>query len=151
VKPDLIHWPKHWEMTVRGAEDHEGEAVRGLVSEMAEQYGWALPPCPWTRLKPFWYVAEVQGLILGAVQVCIGWPIGRLELLSVRRNLSHTQRAKVVKALCYHAFDAMKLDGTTLVSLLLPEQDEMFTRVVSRAGAKFTVRGKMYLFPLERS
>jgi len=147
-RPDLTHWPKEWELTVRAARNDEGEAIHELVDLMTAQYGWKLPACRWDRITPFWYVAEVQGYLLGAVQVCVGWPIGRLELLSVRPGLSHTKTAKIVKALLYHCFEAMRLDGTELVCALVADKDNEFTRILERWGAKFAVKGRMLLYDL---
>ena len=149
VKPDLTHWPKMWEMTVRAAVNEEGEAIHALVDAMTMQYGWKVPQCRWDRVAPFWYGAEVQGVLLGAVQICIGWPIGRIELLSVRPGLSHTKTAKIVKALLYHAFGAMKLDGTELACALVSDKENHFMRVLERWGAKGSVKGRMFFYSLD--
>lgn len=146
VRPDLRHWPHLWEMTIRAARNDEGEAIHELVDAMTMQYGYRLPATRWDRVAPFWYVAEVQGVLLGAVQLCIGWPIGRIELLSVRPGLSHTKTAKIVKALLYHVFAAMRMDGTTLACALVADKDNHFTKVLERWGAKFAVNGKMFLY-----
>jgi hypothetical protein len=135
-------------VTVRAAVNEEGEAIHDLVDAMTMQYGWKLPACRWDRISPFWYVAEVQGVLLGAVQLCIGWPIGRIELLSIRPGLSHTKTAKVTKALLYHVFEAMKLDGTTLACALVADRDNQFTRVLERWGARGMVQGRMFLYDL---
>ena len=148
VKPDLAHWPKPWEFTVRIAQNHEGEAIHALVDAMTKQYGYTLPDCSWDRIHPFWYVAEVQGELMGAVQICIGWPIGRIELLSVRPGLSHTKTAKVVKALLYHVFHAMALDGTTLACALVADKNNEFTRILERWGFHFATTGKMLYYDL---
>jgi len=148
VKPDLVHFNRPWEFTVRAAENHEGEAIHALVDAMTAQYGYTLPACRWDRVSPFWYVAEVQGELMGAVQLCIGWPIGRLELLSVRPGLSHTKTAKVVKALLCHAFKAMALDGTTLACVLVPDRDNEFTRILERWGLRSATNGRMLFYEL---
>jgi len=133
---------------VRAARNDEGEEIHALVDAMTAQYGWTLPACRWDRIAPFWYVAEVGGVLLGAVQVCVGWPIGRLELLSVRPGLSHTKNAKIVKALLYHAFAAMKLDGTQLICSLVTDKENEFSRVLERLGFTFAVNGRMLFFKM---
>jgi hypothetical protein len=138
-------------MTVRAAVNEEGEDIHALVDAMTMQYGWKLPQCRWDRVAPFWYVAEVQGVLLGAVQICIGWPVGRIELLAVRPGLSHTKTAKIVKALLYHAFGAMKLDGTQLACALVSDKENQFTKVLERWGFKFAVKGRMYFFDLNEA
>jgi len=135
-------------MTVRAARDDEGEGIHVLVDQMTRRYGWTLPACSWKKIAPFWYIAEVSGVIIGAVQVCIGWPVGRLELLAVRPDLSHTKKAKIVKALIYHAVAAMQLDGTQLVMTLIPSLDENFSRILERLGGRFAVKGSMVMFDL---
>jgi len=128
--------------------NEEGEIVHALVDAMTQQYGYTLPPCNWNRLAPFWYVAEVEQTIVGAVQICIGWPIGRIELLSVLPGLSHTNTAKVVKALLYHVFAAMARDGTHLACALVADKDNEFTRVLERWGCRFATQGKMLYYDL---
>jgi hypothetical protein len=137
-------------MTIRAAVNAEGEAIHELVDAMTMQYGWKLPTCRWDRVAPFWYVAEVQGVLLGAVQICIGWPVGRIELLAVRPGLSHTKTAKIVKALLYHVFAAMQLDGTELACALVSDKDNHFTRVLERWGAKGSVQGRMFFYSLDQ-
>lgn len=148
TRPDLTHWPKAWELTVRAARNDEGEAIHALLDAQTTVSGWRLPKVRWDRVAPFWYVAEIQGVLLGAVQICIGWPVGRIELLAVLPGLSKTKRAKVVKALSYHVFAAMRLDGTELAAIMLMENGYEFGRILERWGARYAVQGKVYFYRL---
>lgn len=149
VKPDLTHWPAKWEFTVRAAEDHEGEAIHALLDAQTTVAGWRLPKVNWSRVKPFWYVAEIQGELLGAVQICIGWPVGRIELLAIRPGLSKTKRAKIVKALAFYVFDAMRLDGTELACIAIAaDTGYEFGRVLERWGATYATHADLYFYRL---
>jgi hypothetical protein len=118
------------------------------VDAMTMQYGYKLPDCSWDRVKPFWMVSEIQGELLGAIQICIGWPLGRIELLAIRPGLSRTKTAKVAKALIYYALRQMAIDGTTLACTQIPAADEEFARILERSGAKHMVSGKISSYNL---
>lgn len=148
-RPDLTHWPKGWECKVRAAVNAEGEAIHALVDESTKKFGYILPACRWDRIEPFWYVAEVGGYLLGAVQVCVGRPLSRVELLAVRPGLSQSKKAKVVKLLIVRVAQALTLDGATLVSTLIPEQDSGFQTILERMGARHAVKGRMMMYQLQ--
>lgn len=147
-RPDLTHWPKEWECQVRAARNTDGEAIHALVDATTMRYGYKLPPCNWAHIEPFWYVAEVAGLLLGAVQVCIGRPVARVELLAIRPGLSQRKKAKVMKVLLAQVAVALTLDGATLVSTLIPEADKGFQTILERHGARQAVKGRMMLYTL---
>lgn len=149
TRPDFTHWHKPWEFSIRIATNLDGQEIHDLVDEMTMQYGYTLPHCNWNKIEPFWYVAEIGGYLLGAVQICIGRPIGRIELLAIRPQLSHTKKAKVMKSLVYHAFCAMKLDGIELACMLVADKENEFSRILERWGARFAVKGKMMFFALD--
>lgn len=148
-RPDFEHWPKGWECRVRAAVDAEGEAIHALVDESTKKYGYMLPACRWDRIEPFWYVAEVGGYLLGAIQVCVGRPISRVELLAVRPGLSQSKKAKIVKLLLMRVVQALSLDGTTLISMIIPEKDMGFQTILERLGARHAVKGRMMLYQLQ--
>jgi len=145
---DAAHWPKPWEFQVRHALNTEGEAIRDLVDQATKAFGWQYPACDWSRVAPFWYVADLQGWLLGAVQVCVGLPLSRIELLSVHQGLSQTKRAKVVKALLGRALHDLQVNGATLACGMIPMVDDEFVRIVERMGARYTTKGHLLCYPL---
>lgn len=148
---DVTHWAKPWEVQVRPARHDEGETIRQLVTSATSAYGWQLPDCEWSRVAPFWYVAHVGEYILGAVQVCVGYPIGRMELLSIRRGLSKTKRAKVVKSLVTAVAAIMVKDGFPMIGATIPEQDDQFMKIVMRYGARPGAKGRQVYLPVRRT
>jgi len=148
IRRNMKQWPKPWEFTIRAARNEEGETIRHLVDETTRRYGWETPQGDWNRIAPFWYIAIIEEEILGALQVCLGWPFGRIEFLSVRQGLSRTKRAKIVKALIYHVFHAMVVDGTPIVMVTIPREDEEFTRILERWGFRYAMQGKMLFYSL---
>jgi hypothetical protein len=68
-----------------------------------KQHG-ALDTLQWDRIAPYWLVAEIGGEIVGALQTCPSRPIGRLEMLSLDRDLTHGAKALTVKALAYGGY-----------------------------------------------
>lgn len=147
LRVDTAHWAKPWEVQIRAARSEEGRALKALVDEATQGYGWQLPDCDWSRVAPFWYVAHIEGYLLGAVQICVGYPIGRMELLSIRRGLSKTKRAKVVKALVSYVATVMAHDGFPMIGTTIPEQDAQFLKIVMRYGARPSIKGRQVYYP----
>lgn len=149
-RPDLLHWPKGWEFQVRPALDTDGEAIHALVDQMTQAQGWKLPECDWSVIAPFWYVADLKGWLIGAVQVCVGRPMSRIELLSVHQQISHTKQAKVAKSLLARAVSALQVDGSSMACGVVTGAENGFVRVVERCGARCAVKGVMVSYPLRQ-
>lgn len=148
-RPDLVHFQKAWEFHVRPAVDADGEAIHAVVDQMTKSQGWKLPNCDWSKVAPFWYVADLQGWIIGAVQVCVGRPMSRIELLSVHQDLSRTKQAKVAKSLLARAVLALQVDGSSMACGVITGQENGFVRIVERCGARCAVKGVMVSYPLK--
>jgi hypothetical protein len=102
---------------VRFAEDAEGEAVRQIVKGQHGVSG----ALKWDRINPFWLVAELDGRIVAALQTCPSRPVGRLEMLSLDRNLTVRQHAAVFKALVLAGMGLIKGHGAEQVQIFVPE------------------------------
>lgn len=150
-RPDLTHWPKAHEVQVRPAMNLDGADIHELVDAMTTQYGYTIPKCDWSYVEPYWYVAEIGDWIVGAVQICPGRPFGHIGMIAVHLKLSHTKKAKIVKLLAYRAFLALKLGGNHLVSMMVPDQESEFTRILQRWGARASKPGRMLFFALDGS
>lgn len=148
-RPDFTHWPKGWEFQVRPATDADGEAIHAVVDQMTQSQGWKLPACDWSKIAPFWYVADLHGWIIGAVQVCVGRPMSRIELLSVNTDLSNTKQAKVAKSLMARAVLALQVDGASMACGVVTGAENGFVRIVERCGARCAVKGVMVSYPLK--
>ena len=148
-RPDFEHWPQSWEFQVRAATDADGPAIHALVDQMTMAQGWKLPDCDWSRVAPFWYVADLQGWVIGAVQVCVSRPMSRLELLSVHQKLSKTKQAKVAKAVLARGLLALQLDGATMATGVVTGAENGFVRILERCGAQCAVKGIMVSYQMK--
>lgn len=146
-RPDLLHWPKGYEFQVRHATDADGEGIHALVDQMTQSQGWTLPECDWSKVAPFWYVADLQGWLIGAVQVCVGRPMSRIELLSVHQKISRTKQAKVAKMLLARAVHDLRVNGATMACGVVTGPENGFVRIVERCGARCAVKGVMVSYP----
>ena len=58
--------------TIRLARDSEGEDIRHILDEVGQ-----IPEgLDWSRVYPYWLVAEHDGIIVGCAQVLPGFPLG---------------------------------------------------------------------------
>lgn len=119
------------EPTVRLAENAEGEAVRKLVQQ---QHG-ALAVLQWDQIHPFWLVAELDGKIVGALQTCPSRPVGRLEMLSISRDLSGPAKALTVKALAYGGMAVIRGHGAQQVQMFVAEELTEYRAILESRGA----------------
>jgi hypothetical protein len=125
--------------TVRLALDCDGEAVRKLVQK---QHG-ALDTLQWDRIAPYWLVAEIGGVIVGALQTCPSRPIGRLEMLSLARDLCPRAKAVTVKALAMAGMSVILGHGAQQVQMFVPEDLTEYRAILESRGAVVLDTGHM--------
>lgn len=64
---------------VRLAQDSEGEDIRYILDEVGQ-----IPQgLDWSRVHPYWLVAEYDGMIVGCAQVLPGFPLGHFGFWGV--------------------------------------------------------------------
>ena len=54
------------------ASNEDGDGIHRLVLTS----GFEIPGLDWHDIYPHWLVAEIEGKIVGCLQVCLGKPIG---------------------------------------------------------------------------
>lgn len=116
--------------SVRLASNSDGATIHRLVTDS----GFAVEDIDWSVVYPYWLVAEQNGDVVGCIQVCIGVPIGRLEMLSVRADLSHMLRAAIVKSLLLAGAATLKKAGAQMVSGMIPFEMKSYKRLLQRRG-----------------
>lgn len=115
---------------IRMATDSEGKAIHKLVTDS----GFTVTGIDWSKVAPYWLVAEMGGEIVGCVQVCLSIPIGRIEMLSIVQNASHMLRAILVKQLVTTAASTLKAAGAQMAAGMIPFDMKSYKKVLKRYG-----------------
>ena len=118
---------------VRLAQNEDGEDIRRL----ARYTGFELSDLDWGDIYPYWLVAELDGGILGCLQICPGKPFGFLELFFVDPGLSQQCRARVLKAVMDQGFQTLKQSGTQVIICMVPFENKALKRILKKRD--FTV------------
>ena len=126
-------------MTVRMAQDTDGETIRELV----DAAGFSIDGLDWSKVYPYWLVAENGAGVVGCIQVCVGLPVGHLELMGTSQALSDSQRAKAVKALLLYGSATLQQAGAQLAMGVIPFEMRSYTKILKRRGAVVVSRGNV--------
>ncbi len=119
-------------MKVRVATNEDGPRI----GELAASSGFAIEGIDWSRVHPFWLVAERDGgTIIGALQIILSCPIGWLEILSVDPALSHIQRAKTTKLLVESGLLSLKRFGAQIAMWSVPFELKSYKKALKKRGA----------------
>lgn len=128
-------------LIVRAATNEEGPQVGALVWRA----GFIVEGIDWTDIQPYWLVAEVNGTIKGAIQMCPGKPMARLELLSIDEGMRMILKGRLVKMLLLSACYAMQRVGAQYVCGVIPDRLASYRHVLEKHGAWRLSAGSMYL------
>lgn len=132
-----------WLGTIRQATAADGPAIGNLYREAQ----WADHGVDWTRsgIADWWIVAEANGEIVGAVQICLSQPFGYIGDIVVHpqyrsRNPDGTGRlSKRLGALAYTlyltAYAMLQRHGTEIVMGIIPQEQTGLLRFFQRTGA----------------
>ena len=124
-------------MKIRIAQNEDGPRI----GELAAFSGFAIEGIDWSRVYPFWLVAERDKIIIGALQIILSCPIGWLEMLSVDPELSHIQRAKTTKALVNGGLLSLKRFGAQVAMWSVPFELKSYKKILKKRGAVVTSSG----------
>lgn len=130
-------------VVVRPARNEDGPTIGSL----AWQCGITLE-LDWSRVAPYWMIAERDGVRIGAIQLCPSLPIGRIEMLCVDQFLPYKTKAITVKLLLLSAMSIMKNIGAQYVCGVIEERRTEFIKIIKKRGAFKTTDGGVYLVPL---
>ena len=129
------------EVKIRIAENVDGKTI----GELAWSCGFTVEGISWEDIYPYWLVAEISGSIVGAIQVLLGRPIGRIENLCYDRSLRKRDQAAVVSGLVYQALAVLTLHGAQFASGFIPERFTEYLRVLESRGGESTGTGTLVL------
>lgn len=129
--------------SLRVASNDDGDAIENLLIEL----GWRVEgvEIDWHDIYPFWLVAEQDGVFIGCIQTVISKPVGRLEFLAVRQDLSHQVQALTVRALVLAGCATLKQAGSTLIAATIPHELKSYKRVLKNRGAVVIGTGSIIL------
>ena len=124
---------------VRLAQNKDGDDIHGLVSSSGQE----ISGLDWSDIYPYWLVVEMDGRIVGCLQVCAGKPMGRLDWLAYDQGLSHQSRARVIKIMVDQGFLVLKLHGAQIVACMVDFEDKAFKRILKKRGGVVMVTGNL--------
>lgn len=126
-------------MKVRLAADADGPRI----GELARASGFAVEGIDWSHVWPFWLAAELDGRVIGAIQIILTKPIGWLEMLSVDPELDTRGKALAVKALVSFGAMSLKHFGAQMAMGTVPAELTRYIRVLEKRGVVDTGSGQM--------
>jgi len=135
--PDLFDGP----IAIRLAQNDDGRVLGNLVSRNG--FYFEDFDIDWSRIYPYWLVAEVNGMIVGALQVCPGAPLGRLELLCTEPRLRKRQKAKVVRGLVDAGQATLLAAGSQLASGVIPHKMKSYKEIAKSRGWRTLSTGNL--------
>lgn len=129
---------------IRIASDEDGPTIGAL----AWDNGFRLKGVTWERVYPYWLVAELEGRIIGALQISHGIPVGRVETLCMADGLSHRERAICTRQILLAAMVILRSSGAQAFTSLVPFKLKSYKRLIKNRGGKVMDSGNMMIFPL---
>ena len=127
-------------VSIRLAKNEEGEKIHDLVNKN----GFKINDLDWSDIHPFWLAAvDEEDSILGCLQVCVSRPIGRIEMLSVKPDVTPIERAIIVKSLIIAATITLKKGRAQLASGLIPFDMKSYKKILKKRGCVVIASGNL--------
>lgn len=127
---------------IRWALTHEGPVVREILANqgvtLANQVRWDLP------LGPYWILFCAPDPI-GCINVNPGMPVGRLEWLTVKKEVPKRIYACAIRDLCYAGMSVLKQGGSQVVAGYVADHDASWKRVIERRDFYPIEHGTLYM------
>ena len=127
---------------IRWAYPHEGLVVQSILLNqsvaLAKQVNWLLP------LGPYWLL-YCDPDPMGCINVNPGMAVGRLEWLTVVKELPRRKYACVIRDLCYAGMHILKSQGSQKVAGYVADHDAKWKRVIERRGLIPVEQGTLYM------
>lgn len=127
---------------IRWALPHEGPLVQSILANqnvaLAYQVNWLLP------LGPYWLVYCAPNPV-GCINVNPGMPVGRLEWLTVIKELPKRTYACAIRDLCYAGMSVLKQGGSQMVAGYVNDEDLSWKRIIEKRGLIPTEHGTLYI------
>jgi hypothetical protein len=99
----------------------------------------------WRSVAPYWVGAyHDEDNLVGALNVCPGRPIGRMECLFLLNGLSHRDRTIAARELLAMAEAVLRRQGAQIVCGLIEDGTPGYERIAERKGWVQLAHGTMY-------
>jgi hypothetical protein len=119
-------------ITVRIATDQDGPDIARLAKLSSFEFeGMEID---WSDIFPHWILAEHEGRAVGAVQVCPGRPVGRMDLLFLDPQLRNAQRGIATKFLTMAGQEVCRRAGAQIVMSVIAHDMPGFKKVAKKRG-----------------
>ena len=126
---------------IRVAENSDAAAIERL----SKAGGFAVDDLDWSDIYPYWLVAENGAGVIGCIQVSLGKPIGRLEMLNVNTDLTHRERAMTVKKLVLGGSATLKKSGAQIAMGAVPFELKSYKKLLKKRGAVVVGRANIMI------
>lgn len=121
---------RHGNIVTRLATDDEGP----VLHDLAKRCGFLGGELEWRTVFPFWWVAECEGQILGAIQFLLSHPIARMEHLAIDPDLSDRTRGVIVLLLTEQCCTVARQAGAAAIASMIPEYLEAYLQQAANRG-----------------
>lgn len=129
--------------------------IRVLENRYSEEYvvllkkaGQHIEGADYTDFFP-WVLGAFKGeKLVGAIQVCQGKPIGRVEMLAVDPDLDPPEKARMVRALCYNSAATLKRLGSSIMMSIVPFKLKAYKKALMKRGAQQIDQGNVLAWRL---
>jgi len=115
------------DITIRIARPEDAGVLDTLTADFLGPY-----KVQWEGATPDWLVAEVNGEVLGCTQLCIGRPIGRIEMLSISKRLDLREKHAIMVELCRGGLFALQQTGSQIVTVFVSFDHKGFKRLLKK-------------------
>ena len=86
----------------------------------------------WTGASGSWLVVEKDNEIIGAVQFALSKPIGHIEFMTVKDDLSSRDKFKVSLLLGDAALKCLQADGTTNIRVMVEFENKTMKKLLKK-------------------
>lgn len=124
-------------VNIRLAENADG----ATIEKLSREGGFNVDGLDWSDIYPHWLVAENGNGIIGCIQVSLGKPIGRLEMMCIDSDLTHRERAMTVKHLALSGAATLKKYGGQVMMIVVPFEMKSWKKVLKKRGAEVAFQG----------
>ena len=127
------------QVTVRMAQAGDAGALAALTATFLGPY-----KVNWAEATGDWMVAEVEGKVVGCLQLCLGRPIGRLEMLCVQEDLDARSKHAIMRELARGGMFALQQTGSQIITVFVAFESKGFKRMVKKYfGGRVTNSGNL--------
>lgn len=114
-----------------------------LIGELVKSNGFEIT-ADWSEV-PNWLVAKDEEKIVGCLQILIGKPIARGEMLATTPEIVDVKRAQIAWRLIVAANAIFKMNGCQYASMMVLFENKHFKRLLKKRGAWVIGQGNIMI------